>query len=205
MTLIQNHAGVNSLSCSCIYSSFVSSNYYGNPPQMVPCLHSSYTSFNGPIITNTLLSVNNPRPLFTISPFNSHFPITVNSPNSVNTIMLDNGPINTILPVNSRFLSSTIWSSGKMFSVLHLNIHFLYLKLDEIKLLNFDNQLDVHCLCETFLNVSFSDHELSINNYNIFRRDRGTGCFIICVTISSFYIFQYMGRPFKRKSLSNRR
>ena len=58
--------------------------------------------------------------------------------------------------------------------MLHLNIHFLYPKLDEIKLLNFDKQLDVLCFCETFLNDSFSDHELSINNYNMFRRDRGT-------------------------------
>ena len=202
---MQNHAKINSLSCLCIYRSFYSSNCYGNPPLMVPCLHSSNTSCNGLIIPNTLLWVNNPLPLTSSLLFNSHFPITVNSPNSVNTIVSDNGPINTMLPVNSRFLSSTIWSSGKGFSVLHLNIHFLYLKLDEIKLFNFEKQLDVLCLCETFLNVSFSDHELSINNYNIFRRDRGTGCFIICVTISSFYIFQYMGRPFKRKSLSNRR
>ena len=56
--------------------------------------------------------------------------------------------------------------------MLHLNKHFLYPKLDEIKLLNFDKQLDVLCFCETFLNDSFSDHELSINNYNMFRRDR---------------------------------
>jgi len=54
--------------------------------------------------------------------------------------------------------------------VLHWNIHFLYPKLDEIKLLNFDKQLNVICFCETFLNDSFSDHELSINNYNMFRR-----------------------------------
>ena len=40
MPLMQNHAEVNSLFCSCIYSSFYSSNCYGNPPKMEPCLHS---------------------------------------------------------------------------------------------------------------------------------------------------------------------
>ena len=58
--------------------------------------------------------------------------------------------------------------------MLHFNIHFLYQKIDEIKLLHFDKQLDVLCFYETFLNDSFSDHEPSINNYNMFRRDRGT-------------------------------
>ena len=57
--------------------------------------------------------------------------------------------------------------------MLHLNIHSLYPKVDDIKLLNFDKQLDFLCFYETFLNDSFSDHELSINNYNMFRRDRG--------------------------------
>ena len=70
MPLIQNHAEVNSLSCLCIYRSFYSSNCYGNPPQMVPCLHSSYTSCNGPVSPNTLLSVNNPRSLSTSLTFN---------------------------------------------------------------------------------------------------------------------------------------
>ena len=246
---MQNHAEVNSPSFSCIYSSSYSSNCYANPPHMVPCLHSSYTSFNGPIIPNTL-SVNDPLPLSSSLTFNSHFPITVNSPNSVITSMSDTGPINTMLPVNSRFSSSIIfsvkstltltapvtdtrpltittpvtdtrpltittpvtdtrqltittpvtdtrpltittlvtdtrslttttpvidtrplttvtdsesfvvWSIGKGFSVLHLNIHFLYPKLDEIKLLNFDKQLYFLYFCETFLNDSFSDHEL---------------------------------------------
>ena len=66
--------------------------------------------------------------------------------------------------------------------MLHLNIHFLYPKLDEIKLLNFDKQLDVLCFCEAFLNDSFSDHELSINNYNMFSRDRGAigGGLVLC-------------------------
>ena len=74
MPLMQNHADVNSLSCSCIYSSFYSSNCYGNPPQMVSCLHRSYTSFNGPIFPNTLYSVYNPLPLRKSFPYHCQQP-----------------------------------------------------------------------------------------------------------------------------------
>jgi len=78
------------------------------------------------------------------------------------------------IPSHTSLPDKTCWSIGKGFSVLHLNIHFLYPKLDEIKLLNFDKQLNVLCFCETFLNDSLPGHELSINNYNMFCRDRGS-------------------------------
>ena len=55
----------------------------------------------------------------------------------------------------------------------HLNIHYLYPKLDEIKiLLNNQSNIDILCLCETFLHAEFSDDELKINGFNSIRKDR---------------------------------
>lgn len=57
--------------------------------------------------------------------------------------------------------------------ITHLNIHYLYPKLDEIKiLLHTQTNIDILCLCETFLHEEFSDNELRINNYNLIRKDR---------------------------------
>ena len=66
------------------------------------------------------------------------------------------------------------WFQQKGVHIVHLNIHYLYPKLDEIKLLLSSQNIDILCLCETFLNDSFSSSELSIENYKIFRKDRLT-------------------------------
>ena len=65
------------------------------------------------------------------------------------------------------------WFETKGLHTSHLNIHFLYPKLDEIKYLTSNQQnIDILCLCETFLNTEFSDNDLKISNYNFFRKDR---------------------------------
>jgi exonuclease III len=64
------------------------------------------------------------------------------------------------------------WFQHKGTHIVHLNIHFLYSKLDEIKILLSNQNVDFLCLCETFLNDSFSDSELHIDNYRLFRKDR---------------------------------
>ena len=64
------------------------------------------------------------------------------------------------------------WFEKKGLHIAHLNIHYLYPKLDEVKLLTNYQNIDIFCLCETFLNQQFSDNELQIPDYNIFRKDR---------------------------------
>ena len=51
-------------------------------------------------------------------------------------------------------------------------MHYLYPKLDEIKiLLHIQPNIDIMCLCETFLNEEFSDNELLINVYSFIHKD----------------------------------
>ena len=67
------------------------------------------------------------------------------------------------------------WFNKKGLHMMHLNIHYLYPKLDEIKVI-LSQQPNIHiiCLCETFLNETFSSQELHIENYVLFRKDRLT-------------------------------
>ena len=59
--------------------------------------------------------------------------------------------------------------------VMHINIHYLFPKFDEIKILLGQNpDIDILCLCETFLNDSFSDSEFQLQGYQLFRKDRKT-------------------------------
>lgn len=51
----------------------------------------------------------------------------------------------------------------------HLNIRSLPKHLDERKILLQDNQLDILCRSETWLNKTWTDHEPYIDGYNIIR------------------------------------
>ena len=67
------------------------------------------------------------------------------------------------------------WFQNKGLNIMHLNIHYLYPKLDELKiLLSQKAEIDIICLCETFLNDEFSNNELHLENYQLFRKDRNT-------------------------------
>ena len=56
---------------------------------------------------------------------------------------------------------------------MHINIHYLYSKLDELKiLLSNQTNIDVLCICETFLNDTFSDSEIQLENYVISKRQK---------------------------------
>ena len=66
---------------------------------------------------------------------------------------------------------------NKGLKIMHLNIHYLYSKLDALKiLLSQTNEIDIICLCETFLNEEFSNDEIRLENYQLFRKDRKTWC-----------------------------
>ena len=74
--------------------------------------------------------------------------------------------------IGSQAHHMNAWFGKKGLHIAHLNIHFLYPKLDEIKFLTNNQNIDIFCLCETFLNHQFSDNELQITDYNMFRKDR---------------------------------
>ena len=76
------------------------------------------------------------------------------------------------LPVSQ---SDEFWFQKKGLNIMHLYIHYLYTKLDEIKiLLSQQPNIDILCLCETFLHQEFSDNEINLENYQLFRKDRKT-------------------------------
>ena len=57
---------------------------------------------------------------------------------------------NIQLPANT---SKEVWFKNKGMHIMHLNIHYLYSKLDEIKiLLSQQPNIDILCCCESFLN-----------------------------------------------------
>ena len=76
--------------------------------------------------------------------------------------------------VTGNSFSFKPWFRNKGLKIVHLNVHFLYPKLDEIKLLLLKQDIDILCLCETFLNDTFSNFELNIDNFKMFRKDRNT-------------------------------
>ena len=47
------------------------------------------------------------------------------------------------------------WFEKKGLHIAHLNVHYLYPKLDEVKLLTNYQNIDIFCLCETFLTSNF--------------------------------------------------
>ena len=71
--------------------------------------------------------------------------------------------------------STESWFKKKGLNIMHLNIHYLHSKLDEIKILLYEQpNIDIICLCETFLTDKFPDEELVLDNYQLFRKDRNT-------------------------------
>ena len=64
------------------------------------------------------------------------------------------------------------WFGAKGLHITYLNAHYLYPKLDELKLLLSEQNIDIFCLCETFLNSEFSENELIIPGYEFIRKDR---------------------------------
>ena len=70
-------------------------------------------------------------------------------------------------------LSEGDWFKQNGLNVMHLNIHYLYSKIDELKILLSQQQnIDILCVCETFLNDEFSSEDIQLQNYQLFRKDR---------------------------------
>ncbi len=60
----------------------------------------------------------------------------------------------------------------KGITLCSLNVRGLYSKMEEVHLLLSRSQVDVLLLNETFLNNGYSDAELAINGYYLYRLDR---------------------------------
>ena len=63
----------------------------------------------------------------------------------------------------------------KGLKMLHLNVQLLVTKLDELQHIAHELNLDCILINETWLNSLFTDAEISIANYCLFRNDRTTG------------------------------
>ncbi len=61
---------------------------------------------------------------------------------------------------------------SKGFTIAHLNIRSLRGKVDHLRILLNQNNIDVLCLTETWLNDSVCDNEVFIDGYNLCRLDR---------------------------------
>ena len=81
--------------------------------------------------------------------------------------------IHTVKDTDNQ-ISFKPWFNTKGLKIVHLNIHYLYPKLDEIKLILSQQDIDILCLCETFLNETFLTIEMQIENFKMFRKDRQT-------------------------------
>ena len=88
--------------------------------------------------------------------------------------MVDNSSFVYNVDVAHTQCSFKPWFSEKGLKIVHLNVHYLYPKLDEIKIILANQNIDILCLSETFLNNTFSNNELLIDNYKMFRKDRST-------------------------------
>ena len=61
----------------------------------------------------------------------------------------------------------------KGLQILHLNVHYLYTKLDDIKLLvSQHTNIDIMCFCETFLDSRIFDSVVEIEGFSLIRKDR---------------------------------
>ena len=101
--------------------------------------------------------------------------------NKVQTLAADNAYDDSLVEVSQR--SDSVDSlnhspdyislkSSLGFKCCHINVHSLLPKIDEVR--HLVNSLNIHCLSvnETFLDSSIFDHEISIHNYSLFRKDR---------------------------------
>ena len=62
----------------------------------------------------------------------------------------------------------------KGLTIFHLNIRSLLYKLDQVKLMLMQANIDIMCITETWLNNNISNHELTIQGYKLVRKDRTT-------------------------------
>ena len=90
-------------------------------------------------------------------------------------------------PIDPQVDSDEVFNLSNMrgLKIGHLNTNGLLNKIDDIRILLGQSQLDILALCESKLTHEISDIDVSIPNYNLFRLDRdrhGGGVLIYCHT-----------------------
>jgi len=81
---------------------------------------------------------------------------------------------NNELPFRDQFIDFRC-SLSKGFKIGHLNIQSLRNKVDHIRILLDDNNIDMLCVAETWLKSNVSNGEVHIGGYNMIRTDRPDG------------------------------
>ena len=101
---------------------------------------------------------------------------TSSSPISEVTTVADiNGQSDTHGQIQDKNDNNIRKSAKNCLNFMHLNIHHLFRKFDEIKhYLDNHNTIDILGLGETFLNEKFADNEFKLHDYQFFRRDRSS-------------------------------
>ena len=61
---------------------------------------------------------------------------------------------------------------SKGFKIAHLNIQSLRYKVDNVRVLLVENNIDILCISESWLESSIGNNEINIDGYNICRLDR---------------------------------
>lgn len=74
--------------------------------------------------------------------------------------------------ISDNLLTDDTLKSSKGISICLLNINSLISKIDEIKLLVLNNNIDILCLNETKIDQEIGNSEIHIDGYNIYRKDR---------------------------------
>ena len=63
-------------------------------------------------------------------------------------------------------------NGNKGFKIMHLNIRSLIKNIDQFRIYASNNQYDIMCINETWLDDKISDHEVGIDGYDLLRKDR---------------------------------
>ena len=78
---------------------------------------------------------------------------------------------NDELPFKETFIDFKV-SMSKGFKIAHLNVCSLRHKVDHVRILLNENDIDIHCLTETWLDKNINDGDIRIDGYKISRFDR---------------------------------
>ena len=89
------------------------------------------------------------------------------------TVNYDNSICNITPDISDQSNSGHPLQLKQDFFIVHHNVSRLYNKLDEIKLdqIKIHYSVTIYCCSETFLNDNISDHQITIEGYNIIRRE----------------------------------
>lgn len=90
-----------------------------------------------------------------------------------NVNVSDNCLKSTDIQIESNISNDTLFRRYRGLKVVHLNVHFLLKKLDEIKyLLSKFSEISILGLCETFLSDTVTDTEINVDGFSLERKDR---------------------------------